>query len=156
MNNKRNGGYALLEVMIGLFVLAIGLLGMASLQGQAVRVSNSAHLYSQASYLASDMVERMRANREQLADYSLLFSDTVTAAVDCAASNCTPEQLAKWDQSRWLADLAERLPQGAGNITVAGTKVTIQIRFDDNKGSQTGSQENVADALIQFQLDSQI
>lgn len=156
MHNNTHSGYALLEVMIGLFVLGIGLLGMASLQSQSVRVSNSAHLYSHASFLASDMVERIRANREQRDNYVLLFTDTVSATTDCTASDCTPAQLVKWDQATWISDLANKLPQGAGSIRINGNTVTIQIRFDDDMGKQAAAEANVSDSLIQFQLDSQI
>lgn len=159
MNNSKQSGYALLEAMIGLFVLGVGLLGMASLQNQAVRISNSAHLYSQASYLASDMVERIRANREKRDDYNLLYSDTITAATDCGTSGCTPAQLIKWDQSEWLAALADQLPQGDGAVTINGSTVTIQVRFDDDMGGQSAAQStqaSVKDGLVQLQLDSQI
>ncbi|MBU3070681.1 type IV pilus modification protein PilV [Aestuariicella sp. G3-2] len=159
MDYGKQSGYALLEAMIGLFVLGVGLLGMASLQNQAVRISNSAHLYSQASYLASDMVERIRANREKRDDYNLLYSDTITATTDCGTSGCTSAQLIKWDQSEWLDDLANQLPQGDGAIVINGNTVTIQVRFDDDMGGQSAaqsSQASVKDGLVQLQLDSQI
>lgn len=160
MNNSKQSGYALLEAMIGLFVLGVGLLGMASLQNQAVRISNSAHLYSQASYLASDMVERIRANREKRDDYNLLYSDTIsTPATDCGVSDCTPAGLIKWDQYEWLEDLADQLPQGDGAVTINGSTVTIQVRFDDDMGGQSAAQStqaSVKDGLVQLQLDSQI
>lgn len=159
MGGNKQQGYALLEVMIGLFVLGIGLLGMASLQSQAVRLSNSAHLYSQASYLAADMAERIRANREQRDSYELMFSDTAPSATNCATTSCTPAQLVKWDQAAWLQDLANQLPQGDGEVKVDGNKVSILVRFDDDMGGQSAAQSaqaSVSDGLIQLQLDSQI
>ncbi|WP_439136044.1 type IV pilus modification protein PilV [Pseudomaricurvus sp.] len=159
MSKCKQSGFALLEVMVGLFVLGVGLLGMASLQNQAVRLNNSAHLYSQASYLASDMVERIRANRQKRDDYDLFFSDTVTAATDCGVSQCTSEQLKEWDQSQWLADLADQLPQGDGEVDIDGNTVTVKVRFDDDMGGQSAAQSaqaSVKDGLVQLQLDSQI
>ena len=50
---KKQQGSGLLEVMIGLFVLAIGLLGMSSMQSKALRSNNTAYMYSQAIFLAN-------------------------------------------------------------------------------------------------------
>lgn len=152
-------GYAMLEAMLGLFVLGVGLLGMASLQNKAVRLSNTAHLYSQSTYLASSIIERARANRDELDSYAVGFNDTVTASTDCASSSCTEAQLAKWDLVAWLNDLAELLPQGDGEVTVSGSDITVIVRFDDDMGGQSSANSaasNVKDGLVELQVNSRI
>lgn len=138
----RQRGFSLIEVMIGLFVLAIGLLGMASLQNNAVRLNNTSFLYTQATLLAQDMTERLRANREALSDYATGFNDVVVAGTDCSANNCTKTQLAKWDVVRWRAALSAALPGVESDIEVNGENVTIQVRFDDDQGDQQAAEND--------------
>ncbi|WP_166166395.1 type IV pilus modification protein PilV [Pseudomaricurvus alcaniphilus] len=145
-------GAGLIEVMIGLFVLAIGLLGMASLQNNAVRMNNTSYRYSQAVLLASDITERMRANRYVLSDYASGFSDSVTASTDCAAANCSDAQIAKWDVVQWRAAVADALPQGEGEIQVVGNQVTILVQFDQDAGDQ----DDAEDDRLQIQISSRI
>lgn len=133
-NTQRGSG--LLELMIGLFVLGIGLLGMSSMQNNALRQNNNAYLYSQATFLASDIIERMRANRDQVASYVTDLEDlTVASITNCNTSNClSPGHMARWDLSLWKADVAALLPQGKAAVAVNGRNVTVTIEFDDSNG----------------------
>ena len=60
-----NIGAGLIEVMIALFVTAIGLLGLAALQGKAQRAELESYQRTQALILLQDMASRMRANRAE-------------------------------------------------------------------------------------------
>jgi len=55
-------GSTLIEVLIALLVLSVGLLGMAGLQTLAMRSSHDAYLRTQATMLAVDMVEGLKAS----------------------------------------------------------------------------------------------
>ena len=112
-------GFTILEIMIALFILAIGILGILSLQSQAVRYNHNAFLMSKATNLAVDMVDRMRANRAEAVDnnaYEIDIGDAAPVARDCEADVCTPAQLAEWDLEQWKADLANQLPGGDGAV----------------------------------------
>ena len=65
MTRHRNQGFTLVEALIALLVLSIGLLGVAALQLIALQNNNNAMFRSQATYLAYDIADRMRANRDQ-------------------------------------------------------------------------------------------
>ena len=61
-----NGGFTLIEVMVAVVVLAVGLLGMASLMVRSQQSNEGAYSRSQASILAYDIIERMRRAHEKL------------------------------------------------------------------------------------------
>src|SRR5574343_439121 len=59
---KTYTGFTLIEVLIAMLVLAIGLLGLATLQTYSLRSNLSAYTRGQATQLLYDMSDRMRAN----------------------------------------------------------------------------------------------
>lgn len=76
-------GFTLIEVMITIVVLAFGLLGFAMLQTTALRFSQSSNHRTQATMLASDLLDQMRANRLAAAQYAGTHAAT--------NSNCVPQ-----------------------------------------------------------------
>lgn len=134
-------GAGLIEVMVGLLVLAVGLLGFAGLQNASLAYSQKAYAYSQASFVAQDILERMRANRTAVAnaDYDLNYSDTPGALTDCSSSSCTALQMANWDLVQWTDLLrgtdtqSPVLPDADGSIVytnIGGVeRVVISIRY---------------------------
>ena len=55
-------GFTLIEVLISMVILAIGLLGLAAMQTISLRDNQDAHYYQQATLLAYEMQDRIRAN----------------------------------------------------------------------------------------------
>jgi type IV pilus assembly protein PilV len=53
----------MIEVLVALLILLIGLLGVVRMQLLSVQNNQGAYLRTQATYIASDMLDRMRANR---------------------------------------------------------------------------------------------
>lgn len=62
-------GFSLVEVLVAMLILAIGLLGLAALQTQGVRFNHDAYVRTSATVLAYDIVDKMRLNRGNKADY---------------------------------------------------------------------------------------
>ena len=61
MNNSQQG-ITLLESLVALLVLSIGLLGTAHLMATGIKQTNGSFARTQATYIAENMAERMRAN----------------------------------------------------------------------------------------------
>ena len=59
-NLRRERGFSLMEVLIAMLVLAIGLLGLASLQAQSLKFNHESYVRSQATILAYEIMDRMR------------------------------------------------------------------------------------------------
>ncbi len=138
-NLGRSRGLTLVEVLVTLVIISVGLLGVAALQLTTVRNNYDSFVRSQAAMLASDMLDRMRANRNQAEKYAV---DMDKEAGD------TPEGA---DTKRWRASLDAQLPNGKGAIAFdkATSIVTVSIQWNERA-------ENVADRTLTFRTSSQI
>lgn len=133
---RRQRGFTLMEVLISLIVLSIGLLGLAGLQMNGLKSNNSSYQRTQASLLANEMLDRIRANRAGLLlGYYSSISGTPPANPNCLTTGCTVQQIANYDAFLWAGELADRLPLGTGTVTGNGanTIFTITVNWDDNR-----------------------
>jgi type IV pilus assembly protein PilV len=140
---SKNTGFTLIEVLVAVIILAVGILGMASLQMNGIKNIHSAYYRSQATQLGYDIADRIRSNfveANKLAN-SAYVTNAVTAATaqaDCTSvtTTCTTVDMAINDLYEWHEALkALNLGELNSSITVvAATKVfTIRIRWDDNR-----------------------
>lgn len=130
-------GFTLIEVLVALFVLSLGLLGLAALQTTSLQFNHEAYLRSQATTLAYDIADRMRANRQAAlnGDYDVAFAASPPA---CGGAGGGASVAAR-DLSAWRDALACTLPRGEGRIDVANRIVTIAVRWDESRGEgETG------------------
>lgn len=110
-------GFTLLEVLIALVVLSIGLLGLAGLQSTGLRFNQSASMRTQATQLAYDMSDRMRANQVAVnAGYYLGAAGATAGCHTVSVSGCTPAEMAADDLAAWNAAITRYLPDGEGLI----------------------------------------
>ncbi|MGL4476054.1 MAG: type IV pilus modification protein PilV [Shewanella sp.] len=97
-------GFSLIEVLVALVILVVGLVGIFNLHIVAKRGSFESYQQTQASYYANDMINRMRLNASQLANYDndSPFSGLPTAAgKDCNTEICAPNDMLAWDIYEW-------------------------------------------------------
>jgi type IV pilus assembly protein PilV len=120
---RRCAGFTLVEVLVALFVVALGVAGAAAVQTLAVRAAGEAARLSDGVQLASSLAQRMRANpvTMALADGAnpYLQFDVASDAAPAAApsscygsADCSPAQMADFDLSETAAALANRFPGG--------------------------------------------
>ena len=55
-------GMTLIEVLVALLILSVGLLGAAAVQLNALKYTDSSLMTTQASFIAYDMLDRIRAS----------------------------------------------------------------------------------------------
>mgnify|MGYP001071981593 CR=1 FL=1 len=117
-------GVALIEILISLLILSVGVIGLSNVQINAKRVAQEALQRTKASSLASDMLERIRANPKGFAAYNgaEVGRSSITAEpADCRLMACTPTDVAARDLWEW-----QRALDGADETRVAD-EVTRQV-----------------------------
>jgi type IV pilus assembly protein PilV len=127
----KSRGMTLVEILIALLILSIGLLGLASLQTLSLRFNTSAYYRTQATQLAYDIADRMRANR---ASANLYAMDLENPPPVCGAAVGDGTVLLD-DKAAWRNALACRIPQSTGSVTAIGDdRFTIRVQWTDGVG----------------------
>lgn len=128
--NGSQSGFGLIEVLVSVLILAIGLLGLAGLQTQSLKFNNDAFFRSQATLLAMDLADRMRANRDVIEKtpnaYQFPASQTVPATYpQCDDTGCSPAELAEYDFAEWKKRAVEVLPGVSASVALDATVGTV-------------------------------
>jgi type IV pilus assembly protein PilV len=124
---NKQSGFTLLEVMVTLVITALGLLGIAALQAQSLRLNKGAESRAQALTLANEIAERIEANNEGAVAGS--YASPVDAGFDdlatlngsaCGIGACASNMLGVYDVGIWRNQIATNaiLPSGLGAIAV--------------------------------------
>lgn len=149
---KQQQGFTLLESLLALFILTIGLLGIAGMHGEGMKSSYIAKQRMVVTLKTQDFLDRIRANASNsdvpLSTYkAVVASDQgCNSGVQCSAGNMMSHDLFLWQK-----DLDDYLP---GNpvydfsmtdvldpITgeVVSQLVTINVNWTDRGNTQSYS-----------------
>lgn len=152
----QQAGFGLVEVMVALVVLAVGMLGIASLFVTTLRASGSAISRMQAVNLAGDLADRIRANRFARDAYAVA-EPTLKPCIGIT-SNCSPADMAANDVFLWkqqIDGLLPGTPQSEVVFTPAAADVpdqyTIEVRW-----KEPGSSGDDAAGELSYSLTMQI
>lgn len=131
-SNKFQRGFSMIEVLVTLVIIAIALLGAAGMQLYAMRINQGGQFRTQAVFLASDIVERMEANKQEAINGSYALGNTTSAGTlntACSAAACNSATLAAYDLNQWGNAIEALLPQPSWQITrtTAGNPSTYRI-----------------------------
>jgi type IV pilus assembly protein PilV len=144
-------GFTLVEALVALVVISIGLLGVAALQLTSLRSNHSSAMRSQATFLAYDIVDRMRANRTA----ALAGSYNIALGAAGTAGTVAGDDLIAWKQNiaRTLPAINNAgVPQNAdGSVTQAGNIFTVTIRWSDWDDAVVGAR-----TPLTFTMDTQL
>lgn len=129
--SKHQAGVGLIEILISLLVLSIGLLGMSALQTRGLAMSSESLQRTQAVILANDIIERARANRQNVDEYAIAFAtnDLVcnsTFSIDNATNSVSVNDLNEWQNN-----LACLLSDGNGQVQVTNNSISVTVTWQD-------------------------
>lgn len=104
---SRQRGVGLIEILVAVLLISIGFLAAARMQLEGMRFSQSAYYQSQAYFLASDMIDRMRSNVRGVSDGFYAAQTTAADAENpqCGVNACTAQGIARQDIYDWSASL---------------------------------------------------
>lgn len=124
LSGRHQRGVSLIEVMVAVFVVAIGVLGAAAMQLNALKYTESSRITSQASFIAYDIIDRIRANAEPtvLDGYDLA---NISTSANCSGICAT-------DVQDFISNV-QTLPDGEGTINVDGTTVTVSLSWSEGR-----------------------
>ena len=103
MRPPRQRGIALIEALVAVLIFAFGVIGLVGLQAAMTRAQGSAKFRADASYLGSQIIGTMWADRANVIKYD--------------SSNCSTYGLCK----DWLAKVGSDLPAGAATISATAS-----------------------------------
>lgn len=128
-------GLTLIEVLVTIVITSIGLMGLISLQMQALKATQDAGNHSHVTWILNDLASRIKANKSSSLSYVsvgpvncpfdpitfpaglVVCSNYATGSVRIDSDVCTGPELAAWD----LFEVACGLPRD--NIDIHGNPI---------------------------------
>lgn len=139
-------GFTLIETLVSLVVISVGILAFALLQAESLRATHVSMQRTKAIHFATDILERMRANKLGATAYKLApLADAAVANcsdIGVDAIDCTAYQLSRFDVWEWnkaIQDERGGIVGGTATIDVVPVaasatpiyEVSIVISWDD-------------------------
>lgn len=127
----------MIEVLVSVFVLALGVVGAAGMQLIALRTGQQSSIQSTATQLATEMADKMRANAAQMnvsdavnlflaVDYDSSAGTLSPPAKLCyTTASCSAAELAAHDIYEWEKRIQQTLPSGRVKICRDSAPATL-------------------------------
>lgn len=123
-------GVGLIEVLVTVLILAVGLLGVASLQSLSLKGGTQSFLNTRAQMITDDFIDRMMANSDSAiaGDYAATPA-TAEPSPNCHDDSCTGAQMAVSDLWQTSSRLTGEtlLPQAVLNVTFDASSLEYSI-----------------------------
>jgi type IV pilus assembly protein PilV len=141
MNKQK--GFSLIEVLVTIVIISFGMLGVAGVIVNSLKNNSSSYARTQASVLANDIIDRMRANKTtaELSTLPYNLAMTTTPSGTGVVQN---------DLMEWRAALASAMPSGKGSVAINAVtkKVTVVVQWDDSRASGDGATTGLSNQQI--------
>jgi type IV pilus assembly protein PilV len=126
------GGFAMIEILVTLSLIALALLGVAALLVTTHANATSSQWRTQASILGADIAEKVRANRAQVLRDRGAYMDINDRACD----ELEGADVLAQDIARSICMAKSSLPQGNARVVVdeSSSLVTIVVSWDEKTG----------------------
>jgi type IV pilus assembly protein PilV len=143
-------GFSMLEILVTLFLLTMWLLASAGVQSSALKFNKAAQFRTQAVYLATDLAERMQANKTATVAGGYVYSGAAITPPNCLTAACTSAQLAQFDLAEWNGRVTAALPNATVAVTGAVANpitYTIVISWSDRRTDRTYSTSGTSESF---------
>lgn len=170
MSMNRQRGFTLIEILVSMLILTVGILGVAAMQLVSFQTNQSAFSRSQATYLAQDIFDRIRANPAGY-NTTVIYDDIdacdgaaipVNPACINSTAGCSPQATAQQDIRDWAsgflnvfarADWRPVLPNGCATVarTVGTNDFTATITWDEKDWADGASDRAIESRSVVIQ-----
>ena len=137
-------GSSMIEVLVSLLIMAMGLLGILSLQISAINSVQRTLFISEAQLLAADMADHILAHGvsgQEVVDGGFVGDTSANNGkiVDCSIG-CSEAEQVRHIYAKWQNALQSRLPSGVGTVTWDSVRstYTIKVTWHQRQGSIAG------------------
>lgn len=127
---KKQAGASMLELLVSLLIFSFGMLGLAGLQIRSLSMSQSSLYRSQATALTDDILDRMRADRDNA------LAGNWNTALTTASGSVSGTALFNTDMKDWKATVESQLPDGKASVNMGSGTVTVVLQWDDSRGRE--------------------
>lgn len=154
-------GITMIEVLVTMVIVSVGLLGAAAMVINGLESNRNAYLRTQASILAYDMADRIRANSAEADSYdgfSFKAGGALPEVPACVSSSsgCNASNMGAVDRAQWAASLDKSdggvvlLPEAQGTITQSGDEFVVTVSWVESQWSEGDGE--VKDQIQSFAL----
>lgn len=124
---RRQRGLSMIEVLVAIVVLSIGLLGLAGLQANGIKVNQGATFRWKASQLAADLADRMRADQAGFNAAASVANPCVIAAGAAVGTGPCPGGFSATTLADWATNQLTALPGGQAAVMATDTAGDWQV-----------------------------
>lgn len=130
-------GTSLIEVMVSVFILSVGLLGIAAMQATSLRNIQSGMQRTQVVVQSYAVIDAMRAN------VASARANAYNIGWTCAAPTGT--SLVNNDIAAWITSMRTTVSDDAcGRIACNANVCTIDVRWDDSRGTGGSTEQQIS------------
>lgn len=154
---RRAAGFTLIEVLIALIVLVLGVLGAAAMTLTSLRDGKQSIYRSQATALAYELSDLMRANPSTSAQ-AVFTSSSGSLVSSCWTTGCSTDDTARNDYAEWKAKVPQMLPNGDAVIchdltkldqypacdNAATAPLVVKLKWDEKNNNARGQTTSTA------------
>lgn len=154
---QTESGFALIESLVAMVVVALGILGILGVQLRTLADTQTSVRRAQAIRLIEDLSERTKVNPNALgnaADYVIGAGKIGAEPVEsgCASTSCTAKEIAKEGVWQWKRDVLALLPSADAQVfqvsdeTVANNRrqLGVLISWRENERADGDAAANTA------------
>ena len=113
---RKQAGATMIEILITVIVIAVGLLGLASLQAVSLRQTVNSQMGVQAQLLVQDLAEMIIAFDVEAEGAYEFAAVPAAMGTNCVTSACTKAQMAQYNVWSWAQNMSPVLPSYALSI----------------------------------------
>jgi prepilin-type N-terminal cleavage/methylation domain-containing protein len=153
---KTNHGFTLTEVMVALFVLAVGLSSVAALLASTVNSTSTTEYMTQAATLTSEKLEdlnRYPAGDPNVAVTSGSMAGSITADTSASVTSNSVTQLVDYYDEIFVSPTAGSISETVSGLDASGNvqyTTTSQQPNGTVNVSQSGSRANLVNGTLYF------